>query len=97
MKKVLLTLTVAAGLAMTSCGGADMCSCTTDMMELGKSMEGADDAKKEEIAKEMEAKSKECEEIAKGMEEGKSDEEIETMKKEFMESCPAVKEAMGGH
>jgi hypothetical protein len=95
MKKVLLTLTVAAGLAMTSCGGADMCSCTTDMMELGKKMEA--DGENEDLKKEFEAKAKECEEIGKAMQEGKTEEEIEAMGKEFMESCPAIKEAMGGH
>jgi len=89
MKKVLLTLTVAAGLAMTSCGGSDMCGCATDMMELGKKFQ--EDPENEDLKKEFEAKAKECEEIGKSLEEGKTEEEIEALKKEFMESCEAVK------
>ncbi len=95
MKKVLLTLTVAAGLAMTSCGGADMCSCATDMIELGKKMEA--DAENEDLKKEFKAKAEECEAIGKSLEEGKTEEEIDALKKEFMESCDAVKEMKAGH
>jgi len=92
MKKVLLSLGVVAALAMTSCGGSDLCGCTTDMMEIGKKMEDASDDEKEELMKEFEAKSKECEEIKDKMTEGKSEEEIEEMKKDFMENCDAVKD-----
>lgn len=92
MKKVLVSLTVVAALAMTSCGGGDMCACITDMQELGKKMNEAEGDAKEEIAKEFEAKAKECEELGKSMQEGKSEEELEAMGKELAESCDALKD-----
>ena len=92
MKKVLLSLAVVAALGMTSCGGADMCGCVTEMVEIGKKMKDADESEKDAIMKEFEAKEKECKAIGDKMEEGKSEEEIEKMKEDFMNNCEAVKE-----
>ena len=93
MKKVLLSLAVVAALGMTSCGGADMCGCVTEMMEIGKKFEAAgDDADKiAELEKEFEAKEKECKAIADKLEEGKSEEEIKKMKEDFEKDCEALK------
>jgi predicted nuclease with TOPRIM domain len=93
MKKVLLSLGVVAAMAMTSCGGGDMCACATDMKAIGEKLEGASEEEQEEIMKELEAKSKECEEIAKSLEEGKSEEELEAMHKDLVENCEALKGA----
>ena len=102
MKKVLLTLTVAAGLAMTSCGGLDMCSCFEKGMAIEKEMEAAgdDEAKVKEIEAKYKADEEACKAISEKMQAEMKDltpEETKAKGEEFMESCPAMKEAMGGH
>ena len=102
MKKVLLTLTVAAGLAMTSCGGMDMCSCFEKGMEMSKEMEAAgdDEAKQKEVKEKYKADEEACEKLRETMEKEMKDMTPEEAKKkgeEMMESCPAMKEALGGH
>lgn len=73
----------------------DMCDCAADIMELGNKMQA--DMENEDLQKEFEARAKECEEIGKSLEAGKTEEEIETMKNEFMESCDAVQEMMNNY
>jgi hypothetical protein len=102
MKKVLLTLTVAAGLAMTSCGGLDMCSCFEKQTEMSKELEAAgdDEAKQKEVEEKYKADEEACKKIGDALKEEMKDmtpEDAEKKGKEMMESCPAMKEAMGGH
>jgi hypothetical protein len=102
MKKVLLTLTVAAGLAMTSCGGTDMCSCFETQMEMSKELEAAgdDEAKQKEVEDKYKADKDACKKLGETMKEEMKDmsnEDAEKKFKEMQDDCPAMKEAMGGH
>lgn len=102
MKKVLLTLTVAAGLAMTSCGGSDMCSCFETQLEMSKELKAAgdDQEKKDAVKEKYKADEEACKELGKTMQEEMKDmskEDQEKKFKEMQEDCPAMKEVMGGH
>ncbi|MCB9189848.1 MAG: hypothetical protein H6599_11285 [Flavobacteriales bacterium] len=100
MKKVLLSLGVVAAMAMTSCGGHDMCSCAETRLEAMKEMEAAgdDEAKLKEIEEKYKADEEACKKLGDEMKEEMKDlSDEDKMKKmeEMMDECPAFKELMG--
>ncbi len=100
MKKVLLSLAVVAALGMTSCGGADFCSCAEKELENIKAIEAAgdDEAKIKELEEGFKSTKEECDKLGDKFKEDMKDKSEEEMMKEFQklqDDCPAFKELMG--
>ena len=95
MKKLFLSMAIlfAMGIVFTACGDdasgekklSEICECAELQLNMMKDMKDGIDM--EALEKKYESKSKKCEEMGKG----KSDEELEKMKKE-LDACPAAKE-----
>lgn len=88
-----------ATIAMTSCGGNEMCECFEMGMEMTEKMKeaGGDADKMTAIQEEYKAQSDACDKAGDALDKSMkdmTDEDKEAKEKEMMDSCPAMKKAM---
>ena len=79
---------------MTSCGGADICSCkkmTDEMMEKMKDIDMSDKDAMAALEEEYKDQAEECEALEKDLTDGLEGDELKAKKKELKEEWKACK------
>jgi hypothetical protein len=99
MKKVLLSMVAVATIAMTSCGGNELCECFEMGQTMSEEMKAADgDADKiKAITDKYKTQQEACEKAGEAQEKSMKDMDEkaqEAAMKEFEDSCPAYKKMM---
>jgi len=87
-----MSVAVATTVLLSSCGGADMCSCMDGQEKMMKEMDeaGDDEAKLKEIEESYKAQMEECKKLGEKMQEEMKDlspEEAEKKMKEMVDAC----------